>query len=285
MVHIQDYSISLIEENTIKQGMARSFYSQHGYAVLQKAQEYGDVFTLPEFLQTLYLSSFQGSLTEVPFTLQTEEIIGKSKAGSPVAVVVHGSGLLTPKRIRNGIILEEIVEYEVPDHGLTRTKSGRGQFALPLYDAEIDALLEGHILPIFQYADFKSGISNLPREYAIVRDFCSEKEFPTDKYFARDYYLSMLKEVPRIISLAGGVENLENCFDLLNLHCGLQEMRYSHSLHDIDPEQAQGRFVEVHGINNLFYSFMGMDGPARFLAVKRENLQEKIDKEIMIEVP
>ena len=90
--------------------------------------------------------------------------------------------------------------------------------------------------------------------------------------------------IPRVISLAGGAENLEHCFDLLDLYHGLNKMRYSHPLHDLDPEQPQGRFIEVHGIQNLFYSHMEMDGSARFLAVKLEELQEKIDKEIMIEV-
>ena len=285
MVHVQDHSISLIEDNTIKQGMAISFYGQHGYAVLQKAQEYGDVLTLPEFMQALYLSSFDDSLTGVPFTVRTEEIIGKSPQGNPVAVVVHGAGLLNPRRIHDSIIIKPVMEGEVPDHGLTRTKSGRGQFALPLYEAEIHALLEGYILPIFQYSDFKPGRPNLPREYAVVRDFHPETEFPTEKYFANDYYsLRELEVIPRVISLAGGAENLEHCFDLLDLYHGLNKMRYSHPLHDLDPEQPQGRFIEVHGIQNLFYSHMEMDGSARFLAVKLEELQEKIDKEIMIEV-
>ena|SRR3989338_1225202 len=284
MVYIQDHPISLVEGNTIKQGRATSFYGQHGYAVLQKAQEYCEVLTLPEFLQALYLSSFQSSLLEIPFTVQTEEIIGKSKAGNHVAIVVHGTGILTPKRIRNGSILEE-VEDEVPDHGLTRTKSGRGQFALPLYEAEIHALLEGYILPIFQYSDFQPGRSNLPREYAVVRDFHPETEFPTEKYFANDYYaLRELEVIPRVISLAGGAENLEHCFDLLTLYHGLKKMRYSHPLHDLDPEQPQGRFIEVHGIGNLFFSHMEMDGSARFLAVKREELEEKIDKDVTLEV-
>src|SRR3989344_1209285 len=284
MVYIQDHPISLVEGNTIKQGRATSFYGQHGYAVLQKAQEYGEVLTLPEFLQALYLSSFQSSLLEIPFTVQTEEIIGKSKAGNSVAIVVHGAGILTPKRIRNGSILEE-VEDEVPNHGLTRTKSGRGQFALPLYDYEVHDLLDGHILPVFSYADFEKSISDLPREYALVRDFRPETEFPTERYFAKDYYpLAALKIIPRVISLAGGGENIEHCFDLLNLHCGLQEMRYSHPFQDLGPEQPQGRFIQVHGIHNLFYSHMEMEGSARFLAVKRENLEEKIDKVITIEV-
>lgn len=280
MVYIQEHPISLIVANTIKQGMARSFYDQQGYLALQEAQEHGDVLTMPEFLQALYLSSFQGSLVEVPFTVQTEEIIGKSREGNQVAAVVHGTGLLTPKRIRDGIIIEAAMEDEIPDHGLTRTISGRGQFALPLYDYEVHALLEGHILPIFHYADFKKGISNLPREYAVVRDFHPRTEVPSDNH----QYLNTLKEIPRVISLAGGVENLENCLELLNLQHSVKTLDYSHPLHHLDPEQPQGRFVEVHGLGNLFYSHKEMDGSARFLSVKKENLEEKFDKEIMIEV-
>lgn len=283
MVVSKDHPVCLIEREhekyLLKQGMARSFYGQLGYAMLQKAQEHGDILTLPEFLQALYLSSFQGTLTEVPFTVQTEEIIGKSRQGNPVAIVVHGQGILTSKRIRNGSILEEI-EDEAPNHGLTRTKSGRGQFALPLYDYEVHALLEGHILPIFSYDNFKKGISALPREYAVVRDFHPRKEVPSGHH----QYLNTLKEIPRVISLVGGIENLENCLDMLTFYHGIKKLNYSHPLHHLDLEQPQGRFVEVHGINNLLYSHMQMDGPARFISVKRENLQEKIDKDVVVEV-
>ncbi|MEK6939279.1 MAG: hypothetical protein AABX31_00980 [Nanoarchaeota archaeon] len=279
MVIVQEHPISLIKGNTIKQGTAKSFYDQHCYIALHKAQEYGDVLTMPEFLQVLYLSSFQSSLLDVPFTVQTEEIFGKSKQGNDIAMVVHGKGLLTPKRIRDGIKIGEIVEDEIPNHGLTRTKSGRGQFALPLYDSEVHDLLEGLIVPVFLYSEFKA-LSNLPLHYAVVRDFHPRKEIPS----GHNQYLSTLMVTPRVISLAGGVENLEHCFEVLTFHHGLQKMRYSHPLHDLDPEQPQGRFIEVHGIGNFFYSHREMDGPARFLAVKREHLEEKIDKEVMIEV-
>ncbi len=280
MVIVKDHHVSLLEENTIKQGIAQSFYGQQNYIVLDKAQEYGDVLTLPEFLQALFLSSFDSSLADIPFAVRTEEIIGKTRQGNVVAAVVHGAGLLTPRRIRSGIVIEETAEKEVPHHGLTKTKSGRGQFALPLYDAEVHALLDGLVVPIFSYAEFKD-LCTLPRRYAIVRDFHPRREIPPGYQF-----LSTLEATPRVISLAGGMENLEALTYALNRR-GLKKINYAHSLNyleDADLEQPQGRFMEVHGIENLFYSEMEMDGPARFLAVKRELLQEKIDKEVMIEV-
>lgn len=281
MVYIQEHPISLLDGNNIKQGTATSFYGQQGYKILQHAQDYGEVLTLPEFLQVLYLLSFQSSLLEIPFTVRTEEIIGKSRQGNNIAIVVHGAGLLTPKRICEGINIEPVREDEVPDHGLTRTKSGKGQFALPLYDYEIHALLEGDILPIFTYDDFKKDISSLPREYAVVRDFHPRTEVQSEYRF-----LSTLEVIPRVVSLAGGSENLELCLDALN-RCGLKKINYSHSLNyleDVDLEQPQGRFIEVHGVGNLFYGGMEMDGPARFLSVQRDTLEEKIDKEVRIEV-
>jgi len=277
MVVVQDHPISLIRGYTIKQGSAKSFYGQQGYLLLHKAQEYGDVLTLPEFLQVLYLDSFQGPLAEIPFTLQTEEIVGKSKAGNSVAIVVHGQGLLTPERISKGIIIEEADKDGFFDHGLTKTESGRGQFALPLYDAEIWTLLEGQILPIFSYPEFKR-ISNLPQHYAVVRDFHPRTELPSGNQF-----LSTLAVIPRVVSLAGGLENLEQCVEMLTIH-GLRKIQYSHPLHDIDLEQPQGRFIEAQGIHNLFYSFRQMDGPARFISVREENMEEKFDKEVVVEV-
>jgi len=275
---IQDHQLFLLEGNTIKQGIAKSFYGQNAHVVLQEAQDYGDVITLPEFLQALYLSSFEDSLTRIPFTVQTEEIIGRSKAGNEVAIVVHGLGLLTSQRIHQRIRIEELTEGKVPDHGLTRTASGRGQFALPLQDDEVYALLDGYVVPVFSYSEF-IGISRLPRDYAVVRDLDLQKEIPSG-----NYSLNLLQEIPRVIALAGGVDNLKPCLDLLALHYGQEEIRYSHHLHDIDPRQPQGRFLEVHGTGDLFYGEMEMDGPARFLAVKRGDLEEKIDKAVTVEM-
>lgn len=269
MVYIQNHWIALAKQNTIKQGSARSFYGNISESLLS-AQKHGEVFSLPEFLQALTLSSFEGPLTGVPFTVQTEEIIGKSKQGNSVTVVVHGPGLLTAERITQGIVLKEF-DGKIPDHGLTRTISGRGQFALPLFNHEVEALLEGRILPVYSYTEFKAGISNLPRRYAVVRDFHPRKEIPEGYQF-----LSTLKVLPRLISLAGGVENLECTLDLLAIDKKIDRMGYFHPFRQIDPDQPQGRFIEIHGVHHLFYSFREMDGTARFLSVKKEELEERI---------
>ena len=91
---VLDHSIFQIErvkdQYTVKQGAARSFYGYWLQDVLREAQAYGDVLTLPKFLQGLCLSSFHGFLARVPFAVQTEEILGKTKAGNSVAIVVHG---------------------------------------------------------------------------------------------------------------------------------------------------------------------------------------------------
>ncbi|HLD40435.1 MAG TPA: hypothetical protein VJB13_04825 [Candidatus Nanoarchaeia archaeon] len=281
MVVKNHFIFQVVRENDqylVKQGIAKSFYSYWMQDALQEAQQYGEVLTLPEVLEALGLSSFQGFLAEVPVTVQTEEIIGKTKAGNAVAIVVHGKGLLTPQRIIAGTIIEKIVDNMVPDHGLTHTVSGKGQFALPLEREELTALLAGNIVPLYSYSGFTKE-SNLPREYAIVRDLDLNTEVLNG-----DYSFTILKKIPRLISLAGGQENLENCFDLWQVKLGGERMHYSHTLHYLDLNQPQGRLMEVHGARNLFYSFREMGGPARFVAVNRENLEERIDKEVTIEI-
>ncbi|GEM_PF-3992362 len=280
MVYLQEHSISAMVGNSLQQGRATSFYDQHGYQALHTAQSYGQVFTLPKFLQASCLWPVDDLLWKVPVTTQTEEIIGKHKNGKIVHIIVHGQGLLTPKRIRDGIIIEELEPDVVPDHGLTKTTSGKGNGALPLYESEIAALLDGKILPIYSYSEFRKNISCLPGEYAVRRDFKLGTEMRSGYY-----NFNTLKKVPRLITLAGGVENLETCLEIVKDLFRVTEMYYSHPLHDLNLNQAQGRFMEVHGRGNLFYSLMEMDGSARFLSVKPEDLQEKCDGEVLIEVP
>lgn len=272
MVVIQDHPVSLIEGNTIKQGTAKSFYDQHGYIALHKAQEYGDVLTMPELLQAKALASFDDLLWKVPFTAESEEIIGLSGAGNAVSITVHGRGLLTPERIKEEVIL-----------GLTKTESGRSQYAVGLKAEEVHALLDGKTpsgeIAVYSYEDFMKNSSLLPRRYAVVRDFDLRKEIP-----AVEQFLTTLTALPRLRTYAGGEENLALYLDALGEYYQTRRAVYSHNFHSVDVTMAQGRLLQTHGIVQMLDGCLDMSAPARFLAMKGEDLEEKIDKEVTIEV-
>jgi len=48
-----------------------------------------------------------------------------------------------------------------------------------------------------------------------------------------------------------------------------------HSLHNLDINQPQGRFLERRGFLEGLYGCLEMDGSARFVAVRKQDLEEK----------
>ena len=276
MVYIQDHCISLIAKEqgkyTLKQGMAKSFYHQHVYVALQKAQEYGEVLTMPELLQAKAFASFDDLLWKVPFIAESEEIIGLSMAGTAVSITVHGRGLLTPERIKEEIIF-----------GLTKTESGRSQHAVGLKAEEVHALLDGKTpsgeIAVYSYEDFMKNSSLLPRKYAVVRDFELRKEIP-----AVEQSLTTLAVLPLLRTYAGGEENLALYLGALGEYYQTARAVYSHNFHSVDVTIAQGRLLQTQGIVQMLGGCLDMSAPARFLAMRREDLEEKIDKEVTIEV-
>ena len=107
---------------------------------------------------------------------------------SIIVIAVHGGGILTPERIETA--------YE---RKLTK------QYAAHLAESEINALLAGNLahgtqIPIYSFADFKAGIKDKPRQYAVVMDFDTAKN-------AASGYLEVetLRDNPLVIVRAGGV--------------------------------------------------------------------------------
>src|SRR3989344_4633770 len=83
----------------------RSFYDQHTYAALRAAENYGPVFTLPEFLEARMQND--DDALWLPYTVRTEEILGRNKSGKLISVIVHGTGLLTAERIERAQAMEK----------------------------------------------------------------------------------------------------------------------------------------------------------------------------------
>lgn len=269
MLITQDHFISQIEleqkNYIIKQGPAKSFYSENIVTALRGAQEYGSILTMPRFLQARCLAPFDDSLWQLPFIVQTEEVVGKTKQGNGVGITVHGAGLLTPERIE-----------QAKKAGLTRNPTGKNEFAIPLSDSEIHALLEGkpssgEIL-VYPYLEFEKGIANLPGRYAVVRDFDPRMELPEGENYIGCFY-----HLPRFIAAAGGVEESRTYLDVVRIARHSERVSHFHPYHDLDVEQPQGRLLGVGGFYFLLDICLEMDGSARFLALRKEDLEERID--------
>lgn len=272
MAYLQEHFISLLSGTTIKQGVATSFYDQHNYVALEKAQQHGEVLTLPELMQVRSLLPFDDLLWRVPITAQTEEITGKTKQGNAVAIVVHGSGLLISERIFQGI-----------EEGLTRTLSGKEQYAVSLKEKELHDLLEGNTLwndiGVYSYAEFRKAKLEHLRRYAIVRDLDRHADLAPAHYDLR-----RLLDVPRWQCFASGEENLEAYLSLLKLYCKNKRVDYSYPYAPLDSDQPQGRLLQLEGLLPVVNCSKEMDGWGRFISVKKELLEEKVDKEIIVEM-
>ena len=261
MVYRQDHSVSLIDpKRGIIEGVATSFYGDNIQA-LREAQEHGSVYTMPQLIQLLSLPHPDLLLLKIPITVLSEEIVGKSKDEKPVAITVHGAGLLTPELIRERKI------------NLTKNASGKEQYAIPFEPEEVYALLEGKLpsgdIEVYSFTDIKKGM-NFPTRYALVRNLDLSRE----KKSGEHYSFSEMIDDPRTICSAGSVEAAEAHLAMLTqTHAMLANF---HPLHDLNLDQPQGRFLERRGVVQGLYGCMEMDGIARFLSVKK-NLEEKFE--------
>ena len=273
MLVIQDHPFSVAKGGKHYTAVAKSFYGINVDAVLEKAREYGAVLTMAELINYFPFSD-DGLLQEVPVTVQSEEIVGRSRGGNQVVITVHGAGLLTPERIKNGINHTPLSAEVMPDHGLTKPASGRGHGALPLQDAEVYALLDGKTpsgdIGIYSFSDLETGFV-FPAGYALVRDFDLEKEKCSGKY----YSLQELVDDPRMICSAGSLEAAAAHLRQLAKRSGTDMFSNFHSLHSLDINQPQGRFLERRGSPQGLYGCLEMDGSARFVAVRKQDLEEK----------
>jgi len=273
MLVIQDHPFSVAKGGKHYTAVAKSFYGINVDAVLEKTQEYGKVLTMTELINYFPFSD-DGLLQIVPVTVQSEEIVGRSRAGNEVVITVHGAGLLTPERIKNGINYSPLSADVMPDHGLTKPASGKGHGALPLKDEEVYALLDGKTpfgdIEVYSFSDLEKGFV-FPTRYALVRDFDLEKEKISGKY----YSLQELANDPRMICSAGSLEAAEAHLRQLAKRSGTEMFSNFHSLHNLDINQPQGRFLERRGFLEGLYGCLEMDGSARFVAVRKQDLEEK----------
>ena len=211
---------------------------------LRRALEYagddGFVASMPQLLHARANAPYDNEIWSIrSFASHSEENVVRTRQGNHVVVAVHGGGVFaSPERFR---ALYHASTSRFSELGFT------GLFGARISETEAQSLLDGKLpagneVAVFSFGEFKNGISNLPRRYAVVLDFKMAKNSnngnaPFDE----------LKDDPLMIVRAGGVEAAAAYLDRARERETSAVMGSWHCLNDIDPDQPQTRVLFLGG--------------------------------------
>ena len=215
---------------------AAVFFDSHLPIALRRALEYagdaGFVASLPALLQARANASFDNEIWDTWFfTSNSEESLVKTPQGKHVAVIVHGGGIFaSPARFRQLYLAS--TDRHSPD-GFT------GLFGGKILDQEAHEMLEGRCpdgaeIPVFSFSEFRVGMTNLPRRYAVVMDFEMARK---SKCGLTSF--DELQEDPLMIARAGGGEAAAAYLDRAREYYGTSVMGSWHRFDDMNPMQPQ----------------------------------------------
>ncbi len=206
---------------------------------LQYAGDDGFVASMPALLHARTNASYDNIIWNTWFTANSEESVVTTPQGTRVVVAVHGGGIFaSPERF------ERSFHADLNRHnseGLT------GQSAAKITEQEVRDLLNGKLpdgseIPVFQFDEFKRGITDLPMRYAVVLDFEIARKSK------RGYeHFDVLKDEPNMIVRAGGVEPLATYLDRFRDRHNTNLMGNWHPYNRIDPDQPQTRILFLAG--------------------------------------
>lgn len=207
---------------------------------LAYAGEEGYVASMPQLLHARANASYDNEIWNTNFfTANSEESLARTAQGNRVVVTVHGGGIFaTPERFKR------LYHANVSRHcnvGFT------GLFAAKITEQEAGDVADGKLsdgteIPVFPFDEFKRGISDLPRRYAVVMDFESAKNSKTGNHSFDD-----LKDDPLMIARAGGVDAATAYLDKARDRQKSAVMGSWHSFNDINPDQPQTHVLFLCG--------------------------------------
>ncbi len=215
---------------------AEIIFETHLPDALKLALEYagddGFVASMPQLLNARVNADFDNEIwNSWFFTSNSEETLAKTAQGNSVAVTVHGGGIFaSPERFRKLYLSSVNRSSETGFTGLFGAKIA----AHEARDVVEGKLPDGTRIPVFSYNEFKRGIANLPRRYAIVMDFDMAKK-------SKRGYASFdeLKNDPLMIVRAGGVEAAATYLDKAQGYYNTDVMGSWHRFNDLNPDQPQ----------------------------------------------
>ena len=222
---------------------AEIFYDSYLPDALQSALDYagenGYVASLPQLLHARANAPYDNIIWNTFFTPNTEENVATTAQGQPVLVAVHGGGIFaTAERFRK-LFHANVSRFS--------KKSFTGLFAGKILDSEVQNVLNGKLadgteFPVFSFDEFKRGVADLPRRYAVVMDFEMAKQCKSGYESFDD-----LREDPLMVVRAGGVEAAAAYLDKASNRHNTAVMGNWHPFHGIDPQQAQTRVPSLAG--------------------------------------
>lgn len=222
---------------------AEIIYETHQPDALRRALEYaaddGFVASMPQILKARAEASFDNIIWNTWFTTNSEECVVKDDQGNIKMVAVHGGGILSsPERIKK---LYHTNSSRHSETGFT------GIFAAKITEKEASDILQGRLadgseIPVYSYSDFKAGINDLPRRYAVVMDFEMAKNSKNGYHPFDD-----LKDDPLMIVRAGGVEAAEAYLDKAKARGNSETTGNHHRFNEMNSDQPQCCVCVLHG--------------------------------------
>ena len=230
------------KDNDIKME-AEIIFDSHVPNALRRALEYagseGFVASMPQLLHARANASYDNIIWNTWFTSNSEESVVTTAQSNRVVVTVHGGGIYaSPERFER--TYRASVDRSSQE-GFT------GQYAGKISQEEARNVLQGKLpdgteIPMFQFDEFKAGISNLPIRYGVISDF----EMVRKSTRGYDPF-EVLKDEPNFIVRAGGVEAAASYLDKARDRHNTKVMGNWHPYNRIDADQPQTRIPFLAG--------------------------------------
>lgn len=225
-------------ENAMKDSQmeAAIIFETHLPDALRRALKYagddGFVASMPALLHARANAAFDNEIWDTWFfTSNSEESAATTRQGNHVAVAVHGGGIFAkPERFRKLYLASVDRSSKL---GFT------GLFGAKILEQEAHDVLDGKLpdgteFPVFSFDEFKRGVANLPRRYAVVMDFEIARKSKCGFASFDD-----LKDDPLMVVRAGGAEAAAAYLDKAKDFYGTKEMGSWHRFDDLNPDQPQ----------------------------------------------
>jgi hypothetical protein len=222
---------------------AAIIYESHLPDALRRALQYagddGFVASMPQLLHARVIAAYDNIIWNTWFTSNSEECVTRTPQGNHVLVAIHGGGIFSsPERI---LTLYHASVDRSSKLGFT------GPFAAKISGQEAQNVLEGKLpdgseIPVYTFDEFKRGVTDLPRRYAVVLDFETARNSPNGYQAFED-----LKDDPLMILRAGGVEATAAYLDKARDRGNLETMGNWHIFPEIDPDQPQASVLLLYG--------------------------------------
>ena len=223
---------------------AAIFYNSYLPEALRRALDYagddGFVASLPALLHARANAPYDNNIWNTWFNTNSEESLLTTPQGNHVVVTVHGGGIFgSPERFEKLFRADTSRFSEVSFTGLFAGKIT----AREAHDVLEGKLPDGTEIPVFSFDEFKQGVADSPRHYAIVMDFEMARNCRSGYEKFDD-----LKEDPLMIVRAGGVEAAAAYLDKARSRHNTATMGSWHPFNSIlDLDQPQTRVPNLAG--------------------------------------